>query len=151
MQITAWRRTLRLLTGSSRGVIMTQACSEILITPGERLRSFTLRRVMHMYSISVDYRRPCLADRRPWTRSNRPSFYPDRPTLTRTVRLSMPDVRGRTRTAAWHPNNGEHDRPVRMYRCTNRIHIYRTCCCTPCAKLLHTTAAVCFALYIFKL
>jgi hypothetical protein len=59
-------------------------------------------------------------------------------------------VRGHTRTAAWRPNNGEHDRPVRMYHRTNRIHICRTCCCTPCTKLLHTTAAVCFALYIFK-
>jgi hypothetical protein len=33
---------------------------------------------------------------------------------------------------------------------TNRIRICRTCCCTPCTKLLHTTAEVCFTLYIFK-
>jgi hypothetical protein len=31
---------------------------------------------------------------RPWTRSDRPSFYPDRPTLTRTVRLSIPNSPG---------------------------------------------------------
>jgi hypothetical protein len=59
-------------------------------------------------------------------------------------------VRSHTRTNVWRPNNGKHDRPVRMYHRTNRIHICRTCCCTPCTKLLHTTTAVCFALYIFK-
>jgi hypothetical protein len=59
-------------------------------------------------------------------------------------------IRGRTRTTAWRPNNGEHNRPVRMYHRTNRIRICRTCCCTTCTKLLHTTTAVCFTLYIFK-
>jgi hypothetical protein len=59
-------------------------------------------------------------------------------------------VRGHTRTTAWCPNNGEHNRPVQMYHRTNRIRICRTCCCTPCTKLLHTTSTVCFALYIFK-
>ena len=60
---------------------------------------------------------------------------------TRTVRpLRGPSsflcrtVRGRTRTTAWRPNNGEHDRPVRMYHRTNRIHICGTCCCTPCTN-----------------
>jgi hypothetical protein len=38
----------------------------------------------------------------------------------------------------------------RAARRTNWIHIRKTCCCTPCTKLLHTSTAVCFALYIFK-
>jgi hypothetical protein len=59
-------------------------------------------------------------------------------------------VRGRTRTTTWCPNNGERNRSVRIYHRTNRIRICRTCCCTPCTKLLHTTAVVCFALYILK-
>jgi hypothetical protein len=59
-------------------------------------------------------------------------------------------VRGRTRTTAWRPDNGKRNRSVRIYHRTNRIRIRRTCCCTQCTKLLHTTTAVCFALYIFK-
>jgi hypothetical protein len=59
-------------------------------------------------------------------------------------------VRGRTRTTVWRPDNGKHNRSIWIYHQTNRIRIRRTCCCTQCTKLLHTTAAVCFALYIFK-
>jgi hypothetical protein len=68
---------------------MTQACSEILITPGERLRSFTLRRVMHMYSISVDYRLRTTAV---------PAWQIDDPGRGRTVRASTRTVRASTRT-----------------------------------------------------
>jgi hypothetical protein len=59
-------------------------------------------------------------------------------------------VRGRTRTTTWRPDNGKHNRSVRIYHWTNQIRICKTCCCTPCTKLLHTTTAVCFTLYIFK-
>jgi hypothetical protein len=59
-------------------------------------------------------------------------------------------VRDRTRTATWCPDNGERNWSVRIYHRTNWIRICRTCCCTPCTKLLHTTTTVCFALYIFK-
>jgi hypothetical protein len=59
-------------------------------------------------------------------------------------------IRSRTRTTTWRPDNGERNRTVRIYHRTNQIRICRTCCCTPCIKLLHTTTVVCFALYIFK-
>jgi hypothetical protein len=51
-------------------------------------------------------------------------------------------VRDRTRATAWRPNNSEHNRPVRMYHRTDRIHIRRTYCHTLRTKLLHTTAAI---------
>jgi hypothetical protein len=55
-----------------------------------------------------------------------------------------------TRATAWHPNNSEHNRPVRMYHRTDWIRIRRTYCRTLRTKLLHTTAATRFAPYIFK-
>jgi hypothetical protein len=55
-----------------------------------------------------------------------------------------------TRATVWQPNNSEHNRLVRMYHQTDRIHICRTYYRTLCTKLLHTTAAVCSAPYIFK-
>jgi hypothetical protein len=51
---------------------------------------------------------------------------------------------------AWHPNNSEHDRPVRMYHRTDQIRIRRTYCRTLRTELLHTIAAVRSAPYIFK-
>jgi hypothetical protein len=56
----------------------------------------------------------------------------------------------RTMATAWRPNNSEHNRPVRMYHRTDQIRIRRTYCRTLCTKLLHTTAAVRSAPYIFK-
>jgi hypothetical protein len=91
-----------------------------------------------------------LADRRPWTRSDRPSFCSDSPTLTRTVRLSLSDSPGLHRTTTWRPNSSEHNRAVWIYHRTNWIRIRRTYYCTLHTKLLHTTTAVHSAPYIFK-
>ena len=49
------------------------------------------------------------------TRLDCPSFYPDRPTLTRAVRLSMPDSLGSYQDCRVAPQNGEH---VGQFRCT---------------------------------
>jgi hypothetical protein len=57
-------------------------------------------------------------------------------------------VRGHTRTTTWRPDNGERNRSVRIYHRTNRIRICRTCCCTPCTKLLHTTEYVSPSTYL---
>ena len=95
-------------------------------------------------------RHPFLVDRCPWTRSDHSSFCPDRPALMRTIRLSLSESPGCTRTTMWHPDNSKHNWAVRVYHRTDRIRIRRTYCCTLCTKLLHTTAAVRSAPYIFK-
>ena len=73
-------------------------------------------------------------------------------------------VWGYTKTTMWHPDSSEHNRTVRTYHWivrhsagaydrlgrTVRIHIRITYYCTLCTKLLHTTAAVRSAPYIFK-